>query len=232
MSGGKRVHALFHVPFEGLGCIRPWLHQHGYTLTTTALYDGETPPTPQDFDWLIIMGGPMSIHDESEYDWLAPEKDLIGQALDEGKGLLGICLGAQLIAESLGASIKACTPEIGWAPLSGTPDGQDHPLGKLFDGASVLHWHGEAFSLPEGAQRLAATEAAPNQAFIHGEHVLGLQFHLEATFEDAERMCREAHPGDHAEGHVQTPATILADPHRFPMANALMREVLAFMLGS
>jgi GMP synthase (glutamine-hydrolysing) len=231
MAEGKRVHALFHVPFEGLGSIRAWLNQRGFTLTHSALHDGDPVPAVDDFDWLVVMGGPMSVHDEAEYDWMPAEKALIGQALDEGKGLIGICLGAQLIAESLGAKVEPGTPEIGWARLSGTPEGQDHPLGKLFDGASVLHWHGEQFSLPVGAQRLAATDATPNQAFIHGDKVLGLQFHLEVTYEDAERMCREAHPGRDAEGQVQSPETILADTHRFPMANTVMREVLDFMLG-
>ena len=230
MSGGQRVHALFHVPFEGLGSIQAWLRQRGCTLGQSRLHDGEALPSVEDFDWLIVMGGPMSVHDEDHYDWLAPEKQLIRQALEAGKGLIGICLGAQLIAEALGASVEAGEPEIGWLTLSGTPEGQDHPLGKLFDGASVLHWHGEAFTLPEGAQRLAATDFAANQAFIHGDHVLGLQFHLEVTWEDAQRMCRESHPGPQDNGWVQSPETILADTHRFAMANSMMREVLDFMM--
>ncbi len=194
--------------------------------------DGEALPAVDDFDWLIVMGGPMSVHDERDYDWLAPEKSLIKQALNAGKGLIGICLGAQLIAEALGANVEACEPEIGWLSLTGTPEGQNHPLGQLFDGASVLHWHGEAFSLPEGAQRLAATDIAPNQAFIYGNHVLGLQFHLEVTWDDAQRMCRESHPGRRENHWVQSPETILADTHRFPMANSMMGEVLDFMMNN
>lgn len=230
MARNQRVHALFHVPFEGLGSIRAWLHQRGCSLKQSSLHDGEDLPSLDDFDWLIVMGGPMSVHDEAEYDWLVPEKQLIRQALEADKGLIGICLGAQLIAEALGASVEACEPEIGWLTLSGTPEGQDHPLGKLFDGASVLHWHGEAFSMPEGAQRLAATDFTPNQAFIYGDHVLALQFHLEVTYEDAQRMCRESHPGRQENGWIQSPETILADTHRFPMTNSMMREVLDFMM--
>lgn len=227
---GSRAHALFHVPFEGLGSISTWLKQHGFTLGQSHLYNGDALPAKDDFDWLIVMGGPMSVHDEAEHDWLAPEKALIGQALDEGKGLIGICLGAQLIAESLGAKVEPCEPEIGWLALNAAPEADQHPLGRLFDGASVLHWHGEAFSLPAGAQRLAATEFTPNQAFLYGDQVLGLQFHLEVTYDDAVRMCRESHPGPQPSGWVQSPETILADTHRFPMANTVMREVLEFMM--
>jgi GMP synthase-like glutamine amidotransferase len=227
---GRRVHALFHVPFEGLGAIRPWLKQRGFTLESSCLYQGDTLPGTEDFDWLIIMGGPMSVTDETDHAWLPGEKTLIRQALNANKGVIGICLGAQLIAEALGSKVEPCEPEIGWLALSGTPEGQDHPLGQLFDGASVLHWHGERFTLPEGAQRLAATEIAPNQAFLYGQHVLGLQFHLEATLDDARRMCEASHPGPSDHGWVQSPEAILADTHRFPMANSMMREVLDFMM--
>lgn len=230
MANGTRIQALFHVPFEGLGSINAWLRQHGCSVAQTAVYQGEALPGVEDFDWLIILGGPMSVHDESRYAWMAEEKALVRQALDQGKGLIGICLGAQLVAETLGAEVYSCETEIGWGLVSGTPESQDHPLNDLLDGVSVLHWHNEAFTLPEGAQRLAASEGTPNQAFQYGDRVLGLQFHLETTREDAERMCRESHPGTGAGARVQAPEAILADPHRFPMANTLMREVLAFML--
>lgn len=226
----KRVHCLLHVPFEGLGSLGTWLEEQGFALTHSRLFEGDALPEADDFDWLVVMGGPMSVLDEASYPWLKPEKALIHAALDKDRGVIGICLGAQLVAQALGSEVAPGESEIGWLPLDATPEGKGHPLGELFDGAMALHWHGDAFTLPEGATRLAATDATPNQAFVYGHRVLGLQFHLETTFEDAERMCRESHPGGRPSDRIQPPETILADPDRFLTANALMREVMEYML--
>lgn len=226
----KHIHYLHHVPYEGLGVMHQWLTERDFELTHTRLYADERLPGADEFDWLVILGGPMSVHEEDRHPWLKPEKALIGSALDQGKGIIGICLGAQLLAESLGGKVTPGEPEIGWLPLSGTKEGGNHPLGQLFEGAEVLHWHNETFSIPSGAHRLAASEACPNQAFAYGDNCLGLQFHLETTFEDAERMCRESHPGTTPSPTVQPPETILSDPDRFLAINGMMKRVLEYML--
>jgi GMP synthase-like glutamine amidotransferase len=226
----KHVHYLQHVPFEGLGSIKAWLSERDMELTHTRLYDGERLPAVDEFDWLVVLGGPMGVHDEDQYPWLKVEKDLIGAALDAGKGVIGICLGAQLVAEALGARVTTGETEIGWLPVQATDAGRNHPIGQMLDGQTVLHWHDDVFSLPTGATLLAGTEANPNQAFVYGEKVLGLQFHLETTFEDAERMCRESHPGSTPSPTVQPPEDILHEPDRFLAINGMMKRVLEYML--
>lgn len=226
----KQIHFLHHVPYEGLGIMHDWLWERDFTLSHTRLFADEPLPDIDAFDWLVVLGGPMSVHDEEQLPWLRDEKKLIGTALDRGKGIIGICLGAQLVAEQLGGKITPGEPEIGWLRLSGTREGRNHPLGQLFEGAEVLHWHNETFSIPTGAHLLASTETCPHQAFAYGDKVLGLQFHMETTFEDAERMCRESHPGTTPSPTVQQPETILSDPERFLAINGMMKRVLEFML--
>lgn len=167
-----RFHVLQHVSFETPGLLADEIRRRGHVLQTTALYNDGQLPFPVEFDVLIVMGGPMSIHDEAEYPWLVAEKELIGAAIREGKRVLGICLGAQLIAAVCGARVyRNPVKEIGFWPV------------RWVDGAEeiVFHWHGETFDLPEGAELLASTEACVNQAFSLGDRVLGIQFHPEVT---------------------------------------------------
>jgi GMP synthase-like glutamine amidotransferase len=169
-----RYHVLQHVSFETPGLLADEILRRGHSLQTTALYDHDPLPSLADFDELIIMGGSMSIHDEAEFPWLVAEKKLIGAAIGEGKKVLGICLGAQLIAAACGANVyKNSQKEIGWWPL------------RWVDGTEeiVFHWHGETFDLPEGAERWASSAACVNQAFSLGDRVLGIQFHPEVTRE-------------------------------------------------
>lgn len=124
---------------------------------------------------LVLMGGPMSVNDEDAYPWLKEEKALVRDALAARRPILGVCLGAQLIASALGARVYRSVPEIGWRTLSGLPD---EPL---FPGIfSAFELHGETFDLPGGARLLATAEDVPHQAFACGS-ALGLQFHIEAT---------------------------------------------------
>lgn len=178
-----RAHYLQHAPFEGLGKIEDWLKAQGYVVSATHVYREEPLPELKDFDLLIIMGGPMSVNDEQQLPWLAAEKAFIRQALTEDKQVLGICLGAQLIANALGQKVYANgQQEIGWFPVQG----DTHHNGAAFhfpEQVTVLHWHGETFDLPPGAVPLASSVACRNQAFQLGRSVIGLQFHLEATRE-------------------------------------------------
>ena len=137
-------------------------------------------PGVEDFDRLIVMGGPMSVHDEAEYPWLVEEKRLIAAAIREGKKVLGICLGAQLIAEVCGGRVyRNPEKEIGFWPVSWIGDADEE---------LVFHWHGETFDLPPGAELLASSDVCVNQAFGIGDRVLGIQFHPEVTPEIVRAM--------------------------------------------
>jgi GMP synthase-like glutamine amidotransferase len=175
-----RFHALQHVSFETPGLLAGEIRERGFALRTTALYDHEPLPSTAEFDVLIVMGGPMSIHEEAEYTWLRAEKELITAAIREGKKVLGICLGAQLIAAVCGARVYPNPQkEIGFWPVRWV-DGGFGPAGAV---ETVFHWHGETFDLPVGAVLLASTGACVNQAFSLGDRVLGVQFHPEVTEE-------------------------------------------------
>jgi GMP synthase (glutamine-hydrolysing) len=185
-----RVHWFQHVPFEGLGSIETWLQQKGAQVSLTAFWNDEPPPAVESFDGLIIMGGPMSVHDEATRPWLRREKEAIRQAIAAGKVVLGICLGAQLIAEVLGGRVtQNLEREIGWFPIERSSDAEAHPLGAVLPHREpVFHWHGETFSIPEGATLLSRSEVCAHQAFAVGDRVLALQFHLETTEESAKAM--------------------------------------------
>jgi GMP synthase-like glutamine amidotransferase len=224
-----RVHYLQHVAFEGLGSIESWLERRSARLACTRLHAGEPLPRAGDFDWLIAMGGPMSVNDEARLPWLRAEKELIGNAIAAGRHVLGICLGAQLIAAALGARVyRNAQPEIGWfpiEPIAGTAP--PNPFDDVFSAAGeVFHWHGETFDLPAGATLLARSEGCPRQAFALGHRVLGLQFHLETTPAGAQALvanCRgEMVPGP----YVQSPDEILRTAERFDRIHRLMERVL------
>ena len=185
-----RIHTFMHVPFEGLGCINQWITDNSHTVTYTKFYENNILPEITDIDWLIVMGGPMGVYDDSQYTWLADEKAFIKKAIESGKVVLGICLGSQLIAEVLGAKVFPNTQkEIGWFNLSQTQEGRNHPLLKgLEKEFTVFHWHGDTFDLPTGSVRLFQSEITVNQGFLYSEKVLGLQFHFEVTADSLKDM--------------------------------------------
>lgn len=178
-----RVHAFYHVPFEGLGSIAEWAAGHGHSLTETAFYADPTLPDLEQIDMLVVMGGPMSVNDTEVLPWLEDEARFVGAAIKAGKIVLGICLGSQLIAKALGASVYPNRErEIGWFPLHATSDAIRSVLGSVWPvNCTVFHWHGETFDLPADAVLLASSEACTNQAFLYENRVLGLQFHFEMT---------------------------------------------------
>lgn len=185
-----RIHHLQHVPFEGLGCIADWALAKGHSILATKFFENSQLPKLSDFDWLIVMGGPMGVYDEEKYDWLSGEKEFIRQAILSGKTVIGICLGAQLIATSLGADVYPNREkEIGWFPVFSTEYALfDKLLSESSAPMPVFHWHGDTFDLPPGALRLASSEACINQAFIYNHKVVGLQFHMEVTEESLQQM--------------------------------------------
>jgi GMP synthase-like glutamine amidotransferase len=176
------VFAFRHVPFEGLGLIEPVMSGRGIEVQCFDLHGaGSTVPDARQADGLIFMGGPMSVNDDLPY--LRREEDLIREAAGRGIPVLGVCLGAQLIAKALGARVyRNSVKEIGWFPVEFTEAATSDPLLRgLPRRETVFHWHGETFDLPAGAERLAWSEACARQAFRAGTNIYGLQFHLEVT---------------------------------------------------
>lgn len=172
--------AFRHVHFEDLGIIEPLLRERGYRVQYVDLgIEAIDIERVDDADLLIVLGGPIGVNDTDGYPLLHASKEAVAHRLRSGRPLLGICLGAQLIAEGLGAEVRPTgAVEIGYMPLDLTMEGLDSPLRGL-EGLPVLHWHGDAFTIPAGARHLASTPEFPNQAFST-DTVLALQFHLEA----------------------------------------------------
>jgi len=226
-----RAHYFQHVPFEGLGSIEPWLKAAGYEITSTKFFEKNELPDLKKIDLLIVMGGPMSANDEDKLPWLVSEKQFIREAIHMGKPVLGICLGAQLIAGAAGARVyRNHAKEIGWLPVHGIPS-EDRVIFRFPSSLKVFHWHGETFDLPFGAIRLAKSEACENQAFQIGQSVIGLQFHLETTPEAARELVSNCRDELIEAKYIQTEQEILtANPDRYKSINQLMDGVLSFLL--
>lgn len=176
-----KIHFFQHVPYEDLGNIATWAYKPANFVSATRFYENDRLPFIDAFDMLIVLGGPMSVGDEAQYPWLKQEKELIAKAIAKNKMVLGICLGSQLIAEVLGSKVYANTEkEIGWFPIQ-IPQQINSPFSFLPPEYTVFHWHGDTFSLPEGATLLASTATTPNQAFWVNPNILGLQFHIESN---------------------------------------------------
>lgn len=179
----KSAVALRHVAFEDLGTLGPLLGARGYAVHYHDVGVDElwTSAAAHAADLLIVLGGPIGVGDEAQYPFLREELELIRARLSRRRPLLGICLGAQLIAAAAGAPVRAMErKEIGFGPVMLTAAGRASPLAPLAAGVPVLHWHGDAFEVPAGAVHLAGTALCANQAFAIGGHALALQFHLEA----------------------------------------------------
>lgn len=225
-----RAHYLQHVPFEGLGSIEPWLESAGYEVTGTRFFESADLPDAKAIDLLVIMGGPMSVADEDKFPWLVSEQQFIRKVIKSGKAVLGICLGAQLIASAMGARVfRNPLKEIGWFPIHAV-DSSDGPGFRFPPSETVFHWHGETFELPPGATRLAKSEGCENQAFQFGKSVIGLQFHLETTPESARRIISHCRDELVPSKYVQTEEDMLSvSQERYESINQLMASVLNYL---
>jgi GMP synthase-like glutamine amidotransferase len=222
-----RVHCLLHAEHEDSGCIEPWLLAHGHHVTQTRWHAGDAAPSADEIDWLIVMGGPMNIYEEARYPWLRAEKQLIAEAVAAQRRVLGVCLGAQLLADALGARVtRNAHTEIGWFEVRRAA-GASRLFGALPPGFEAFHWHGDTFAIPPGARLAMSSDACAHQAFELGAHIAGIQFHLEVTAANArEWLALESPP---AERYVQDASAILADVDRFAANNRLMHALLETM---
>ncbi len=225
------IHILQHVPFEGPGSIEEWALTNGHTISTSRFYTQEQFPSLQRFDMLVVMGGPMSVHDEHLYSWLKGEKWFIKQVIEAGKPVLGICLGAQLIAEVLGGEVvPGEVKEIGWFPIEQDKAFSQHPLGQLLpQQMTVFHWHGETFTLPQGAQRIASSKVCENQGFIYGDRVIALQFHLEVTPFSVQSIVEHCANELVEAPYIQRTEEILDNAAHYRDSNRFLADILEYL---
>jgi GMP synthase (glutamine-hydrolysing) len=226
-----------HVPFEPLGTLDARFRAEGFRIRYVNFARvAEQCPDIRRYHGLIVLGGPMSANDVEHYPHLDIEQAVIRQAVDAGIPVLGICLGAQLIALSLGGQLRRNpVKEIGWFDVSPTEEGQSDALFSKFAATEkIFQWHGDTFTLPHGAQHLAESEACTNQAFRFGDNVYGFQFHLEADQALIERWLQTpVMRNELAELRPRLrPDEILADTKRyFDRAAALGDEVFGEFLS-
>lgn len=207
-----RIHYIQHVPFEGPENIDVWAKKQGHELTGTFMFEKEPRfPPLSDLDMLVILGGPMGTYDEDAYPWLIQEKQWIRDAVRQKKLVLGICLGAQLLAEAIGGRVSRNEhKEIGWFPVKLSDGARASNFFRDFPDMFVpFHWHGDTFQLPAAARTTAFSRACRNQAFEYETHVVGLQFHLETTQTGIKKLIEHC-SGELEEGtYIQKPDQML-----------------------
>ncbi len=162
---------LMHAPYEGPGSFGEVLRDSGASVTTVRLYETRDAPLVEtEFDLIVSLGGPQDADDVTTHPWLARETEMLARAARDGRKVLGICLGSQILARALGATVRRGSgPEIGFSPIQVSHRGNDDPiLTGLKETETVMHWHQDTFDLPQGAVHLASSEVTRNQAFRLG----------------------------------------------------------------
>jgi GMP synthase-like glutamine amidotransferase len=225
-----KIHCIRHEPFEGLACILNWINKHGHTLTFTHTHLNQSFPTEIDFDLLIIMGGTASLYDKKNKAWLKYESKFVSKALGANKKILGICLGAQIIAHVLGAEIyKNNKREIGWFETTFHDEGISI-MPFLPKKIVPFHWHSDTFDLPQGAIGIASSEITPNQGFIYKSNVIALQFHLELNHENLKKITRALKSELlETDDNIQSAKHILSKTDLINSGNSLMFEIMDFL---
>lgn len=220
-SQAPRLHYLQHIDAEDLAHIGVWAKKRCFKISATRLHCGEPLPDLDTLDWLVIMGGPMNVYEETEYPWLIEEKRFVREAIDAGKTVIGICLGAQLIADALGAKVtRNAHTEIGWFPVRLTQAAKALPMFQgLPQSFTAFHWHSDRFDIPQGATPILESNACAEQAFVYGDRVLALQCHLEETPNSIEHLLEnfqhEMTPGPFVQSvdAVRDGTTAIAEMH-------------------
>lgn len=223
-----RLHVIQHNTLPDHVAFERWAEDEEHKLTRNNMLNDTTLPNIDDFDWLIILGGIMDTHEEETYPWLVDEKKLIRQAIDANKIVLGICLGAQLVAEVLGAEVRKNEhAELGWHGVHRTDDAINSEVFSTFPiFMSVFQWHYYMFDLPEGAARIFENEAAPNQAFEYNGRVIATQFHPEYDADCIRQLVTE-HGDNMPEGpYIQPKEQIMTEHCLLREADALIDLLL------
>ena len=223
-----RLHYFQHAPQEGPGTIEEWARKRDCPITKTSFFDGKALPKLDEIDWLVIMGGPMSVNDENVFPWLKDEKRFIKSAIDAGKTVLGFCLGSQLMANALGAKVsKNRYKEIGWYELKLTKTGRSiKALSRFPDRLIAYQWHGETFNIPKNAALAATGDVCANQAFVFGGRVIGMQFHLEVSRDDVAAWIKSGPDDLTNDKYVQTPEKMLGNEKGFTEIKKYMTMML------
>ncbi len=222
-----RIHYLQHVPFESTAYIDEWAMIKHHKLTSIKMYEGFELPQLDAIEWLIIMGGPMGVNDDKTFPWLKDEKRYIEDAIAAGKPVVGICLGAQLIADVLGAKVyKNDYKEIGWFPVERTEDARESSVfAGVPDSFYAFHWHGDTFDIPSGAIWTARSEACAHQAFEYNKKVIGLQFHLESTRESIGNLIHNCHSDIDGSQYTQTDQQIHLHFDKIEHSNIVLIQI-------
>jgi GMP synthase-like glutamine amidotransferase len=225
-----KIHCVRHEPFEGLAIINNWIQSNNHQLSFTHIYLGESFPLIEEFDLLIIMGGTASVYEKERFPWLNVEKKFIQEAIKKGKKILGICLGAQLLADALkGKVYKGPGKELGWFPVEFN-NANLSGFNFLPDKLDVFHWHGDTFDIPPGAIRIGSTKLVKNQGFIFGKNIIALQFHCEMDTEHLRTMIDSAgHELTEGGNYIQSAEEILEKEQLIRASNKLMFDFLDYL---
>ncbi len=228
-----KLHYLQHEFFEDPAAILTWAKGKRWRISRTMLLKEHPFPDPSAIDWLVVMGGSMGVYDEKRYPWLVAEKEFIAETIERGKKVVGVCLGAQIISHVLGGVVcRNEHEEIGWFPVTLTEEGR---TSEIFAGSPqtfcAFHWHADTFTIPQTAQRLAASDACRNQAFAYdGGRVVGLQFHIEADRHTVTKMAKHLAKKPRTGKYIQSPADITDVPEeRYELLKATLYGMLDAM---
>lgn len=223
------IHYLQHEAFEDLASISRWANMPQNKITCTKFFEKSfVLPDPDTIDLLIVLGGPMGVYDEKDYSWLKPEKKFIEEMVKRNKKVLGICLGAQLIAEVLGAKVyKNKEKEIGWFDIQLSSHSKNDFYFKDFpDRLKVFHWHGDTFDLPSGTVHIASSEGTLNQAYTFQNNIVALQFHIEATTISVSELIKNCNDELVDGKYIQKESEIEKDAVHLEKMNSYMFQLL------
>ncbi|CAI3933019.1 MULTISPECIES: type 1 glutamine amidotransferase [Commensalibacter] len=227
-----RAIILQHTISDGPGYILSWLHEQGFATDICFLYKQDSPlPNVDSASLLIILNGPMSVHDEDQYPWLKKEKELIKQAIEKNIPTLGVCFGAQLIANIYGAKVSPAPHKaIGWFPIKGestTKKGCFH----FPDNFTSLFWHTDEFEIPENATLLASSQICKNQAFQIKKNAIGIQFHPQTTPYLLQGLINSSSLDLTNDLYIQPTQQLLSAPASFfVQTNQLVNDVISYLL--
>jgi GMP synthase (glutamine-hydrolysing) len=205
------VHFVEHESIVGAGTALDWARERSHPFESTRIYEGQPLPRLDAFDMLVVPGGTMSVYDKVDLPWLRDEKRFVAKTLEAGKPVVGLCLGAQMLAEVLGGRVfRAPHREFGWFEVRTHSEAALSPaFSVLPESIQAFHWHGDAFELPPGVSSLAYSDATPNQAFEYGGVAYALQFHLEVSEAGVRSLLDNAGYQLQAGPYVQAPEAML-----------------------